>query len=432
MKDFLKIYIPILIVAGLLLFWAVKLMRPAPPDTLTLATGIPGGAYHALGEQYRKALEARGLTIELVETSGSVDNLNLLMDETSGVELAFIQGGVGSGETSPDLMAIASIFPEPLILFVPSESNALVLGDLVGSTIAVGPPGSGTRLLAEQVFGLNRLLGEVIFSDLSGTGAIEALRSGGVDAVFSVSSRSFDELSEILETGDLRIFPYDRAEAYRKRLPFLKSISLPRGVLDLRSDIPTEDIPLIAPVAQLVARNDLHPALVELILDEAMQIHRPESPFALAGEFPSRDFLDYPLSEDALRYFRDGPTVLRRIFPFWLASLIGRLLVVLIPLIGLLIPLFRFAPVLLTWRIRRRIFKWYRNVRDIEIRARMNVGNEKQTNLCIKDLDEIEDKVTTVSVPLSYSDELYRLRVHIGFVRDLILNKFHSESEKSG
>jgi TRAP transporter TAXI family solute receptor len=420
MWDILKVYVPItlLVIAGFVVAW--QFVDPAPPKTITIATGSPEGAYSASAREYQKVLAEAGLTVKIRHTAGSVENLQLLNDPKSGVDIAFVQGGVGDPFSAPDLMSLASVFLEPLWVFVRAEAAPERLNGLKGKRLAIGPSGSGTRVLARTLLVANGIDAEnSTFLPISGNDAARALETGEADAAFFVNARVSETMNRLLRNPQIRVLNFARAEAYKSTFSYLTRINVPEGALALDANIPAKTMSMIAPTATLVARDDLHPAIVDLVLGATTKVHQPGNLFSPVGMFPSPNYVDFPLSDDARRYFKSGPTFLRRVLPFWAAVLVERLLIMLVPLITIMIPLMKIAPPAYRWGVRRKIYRWYKELRDLEAELYADDTPEKRAELARR-LDDIQRQVGHVHVPLSYAESLYHLRLHIGFVRQLV------------
>ncbi len=420
MWDALKIYGPfaLLVAAGFAV--AAHFIQPAPPSSIRMATGSPGGVYASMGEKYRQALAAEGIEVELVETNGSMSNLVLLTSEKDGVDVAFMQGGIGSQVDAPDLVSLGSLYPEAVWVLGHSKKRSSHPKEISGLRIAVGAEGSGSSVLAEDILASLSLDEDSVQRvRIGGEEAAAALLRGDVDEVIYVSGGKSTTIRQLMTTPGIELKPFPRAEAYARLYKFLSVVTLPEGIVDLRENIPSETISMLATTANLVARDDLHPAIQSVLLRAARDIHDPGGLFSSPGEFPSARFTDFPLSDEAQRYYEKGPSFLERYLPFWAANLVQRLIVLLIPLVTLLLPFFKFAPPLYQWRVRKRIYRWYDNIRGIELTARA-ATSEAERARSIAELDVLQGEVGDVKVPLSYADQLFALRLHIQFVRKLI------------
>ena len=396
---------------------AYQFVAPATPKTLRLATGAADGAYQAFGEAYADRLAEDGITLELRPSGGAVDNLKLLADPDSGVDAAFVQGGIVD-QPVEGLEALGSVYYEPLWVFTRASARLARFADLAGKRIAVGAEGSGTRALALRVLaetGITPAKATLLPEDAAA--AHQALREGRVDAVMTIGSPLSPLVRAMLVDGGLTLMSFDRADAYVLRNRFLTALRLPQGAVDIERDIPAHDVTLLAPAAMLVARDDLSPALASLLLRTAGSVHGDGGLFERPGEFPSPRLVDLPLADEAARFYKSGSPLLQRVLPFWAADLVDRLKVMLVPLVTLLLPLTKILPPAYRWRIRSRIYRWYRDLLDIELAARQAEDAPSRDRLMAR-LDSIEREVKQISVPLSHADALYSLRMHLGVVRD--------------
>ena len=411
MRDAFKLYIPLVLVVIAGFAIAAHFIRPAPPSSIRMATGAPGGAYAAFGAQYKAALAADGIDVELIETSGSLDNLRLLGNDADKIDVAFLQGGIGNRKDHPDLVSLASLYPEPLWLFVRANKRPSPSRGLAGFRIAVGAKGSGTGVLVEELLSLSYTDDALERVYLGGAAAAKALLAGKVDAATYVGGKT-SVIQDLMTSPGIDLVPFPRTETFPRLYHFLSVETLPEGIIDLKKNLPPRLVTLLATNANLVAHEDLHPAIASLLLRAAHKIHGGGGLFAAPGEFPSMRFVDFPISDDAARYFEKGPSFLQRYLPFWAANLVQRLIVLLIPIVTLLLPLVRFAPPFLRWRVRRRIYKWYENVRAAEAAGRADLSDAERAGV-LETLDGLQAEVgahrstarvygSAVSVALAY------------------------------
>ena len=406
----LQLFGPSLLATAVAFFLAYRYIEPAPPGRVVMATGGSAGAYQRFGEQYRLALAEAGITLELRASSGSVENLRLL---TSGqVDIAFVQSGVANPARYPDLWGLASLYLEPL--WIVTHEPRRGLKSLAGARVAIGAEGSGTRALSRIL--LEALGVEVRFRDLTGHAALDALRAGTLDAAFFVMGVEAPLVQRLLGTRDLALLELTRAEALVRRFRFLSQVRLPRGVLDLAADLPDNDLVLVAPAATLLVGADFHPALVDLWLRIGTRLHGGGGLVEAPDVFPSPRFLDLPLHPDAERYFRQGPSLLNSYLPFWLATQIDRLKILALPLLTLLLPLAKILPPTYRWRIRSRVYRWYRELLTVD-RATAEDHSPESLTRARAELARIEREVRMIQVPLPYTDALYHLRHHIELIR---------------
>lgn len=406
----------VLVIAAFVL--AYQFIKPAPPKRVTMATGVVDGAYHAYAQRYAAYLAREGITLELAPSAGSLENLDLL--RRGDVSLALVQGGVDEGPNDAGLVSLGSLYYEPLWLFHRADIDVKQLRDLGNRRLAVGPEGSGTRALVGRLLRDNGLVEEDSWSRAGGQAAVAALLDGSVDAAFFVISADSKPVDTLLRDPRVALADFSRAEAYTRRYRFLSSLTLPEGVVDLAENIPQRTVRLLASTANLVADPDLHPAIVDLLLLAASEVHHGGGWFEGHGEFPQPGLLAFPLSKEADRFYQHGPPFLQRFLPFWAASLVDRLKVMLLPLVVLLLPLFKVMPPLYTWRMRARIYRWYDQLERAE--QRLAVGDWEGASV-VEELDRIEAEVQRVDVPLSFTDQLYELRQHIELVRRAALGQ---------
>jgi TRAP-type uncharacterized transport system substrate-binding protein len=429
-RDLLVTAGPFLAIALFLLTLAYFALDPNPPRKVVLATGAERGAYAEFGKRYAAWLKQHGIAVELRTTQGAAENLALLRDPGSGVDLAFVQGGADEAKPSGDdrdddrlspLVSLGSLFYEPVWLFYREDSaqrllKAPALGalsQLPGWKLNIGAPGSGAPNLMKKLLDVNKIEASTItLLQQPQTPAVMGLLGGEADALVFVSAPESLMVQMLLATPGIKLFDFAQAEAYSRRLPFMSPVALPRGVVDLAQDVPPADVRLVAPTAALVARRGTHPALIQLFVQGAQQIHGEAGWFQRKGEFPSAKNTEFPLAKEADRYYRNGPPLLQHYLPFWLANLVDRMWVALVSIIAILIPLSRIVPPLYEFRIRSRIFRWYGQLRAIEEAQGRLPAHELE-----QELNAIEARVEHVSVPLSYADQLYALRSHINLVR---------------
>jgi TRAP transporter TAXI family solute receptor len=416
--EYVWIYGPAVVLACIALFITYQFVDPAPPQRITIATGGPNGAYYAFGQRYREILARDGITLEVLETKGSLENIELLESPDAGVDVAFVQGGTESHAGGTTLQSLASVYYEPLWVFMDERVSLSHPSDLKGKRMSIGPQGSGTRALVLELSrdaGIDD--GDLLISDLQGDAAVDALRSGSLDMMLLVASPSSKLVQRLLRIDGVKLLNFTRMDAYTRRHRYLSKLTLPEGAIDLSGNLPPNSVTLLAPTANLVAREDLHPALVDLLLEAANEVHGDGGLFEQPGAFPSPRFLVFPISDEARRYFESGPPFLRRTLPFWAATLIDRLALMLLPLIAIIFPLMRIMPPIYKWRVRRRVYKWYKQLRKLESDIQVGVHDD-DTAAYGSELARIDSEVRKVKIPWAYAEELYQLRLHIRYVRE--------------
>ena len=394
---------------------AYHFVQPAPPRHIVMATGTPDGVYYYYGRIYSDLMAREGVDVTLAETAGSIDNIALL--ESGKADVGFVQGGTRSDSGHTQLRSLASLYFEPIWVFVRRDLKVTRLTDLRGRRVAVDQEGSGTRVLALQLLGDIGLDGSNVQISPQGRGeAAKALREGKLDAAFFVDPADAAFLRELFADPHMRLLPIAEAAAYRLQHRFLSLLTLPQGAIDLAARVPEADTVLLAPATNLVVREDFHPALAELLLIEARRIHRYPGTFEEANQFPSREHLDYPIDDAAERYFDSGPSLLRRYLPFWAANLVDRLKIMLVPLLALAYPLFKVIPPTYDWRMRSRINRWYKELQAIERKVETTAARDELRRL-LAELVALEHNVRRLTMPVAYGNPLYSLRQHISALR---------------
>lgn len=428
LRDLLAASLPTILLVLAACVVAYVVVDPAPPRHVILATGQENSAYEEFGRKYASLLAREGIKTELQPSLGSEDNLQRLLDGKA--DIAFVQSGSTSEARAEraNLMSLGSLFTEPVWLFLREgdkrhKLDVRSLTQLKGLRINLGPEGTGVPRLFKQVLAVNGVEpGQLTISSLENTPATVELLAGRIDGLVFSSAPEAPLIQMLLQTPGIRLFDFRQAEAYTRRLPFLTHVVLPQGIVDLGKGIPAQDFHLIAPTATLVAREDLHPALVDLFVKSATEIHGGAGWFSQQGQFPNPKYTEIPVSREAAKYYRDGPPFLQRYLSFWLANLFDRLWVVVVALAALVIPLSKIVPPLYVWRIRSRVYRWYGQLRAVE-QALENADpancDEVRTDL-LRRLDDIEARVNHISIPLAYADALYGLRSHINFVRQRV------------
>lgn len=419
MKDALKVYGPLAAAILILLFITMRFVAPPPPMELRFAAGGADGQYYALAQQYAEDLAQHGITVEVLETAGTMENYSLLKD--GDADVALLQGGLADDAAKESAESLGGMFAEPFWIFMRSDQSSGVsndFGDLDTVRIAGGRVGSGTRAMTE------RLQAEwggtwLEIEPLSGQQAVDALLSGEIEVAVFTAGVDASYVQRLLQTPDVRLIGMRRANGLSMRDAALAPMVLFEGVVDMDRNIPEADTQLISAIAQLGVDKDLHPAIQAVLLEAAETIHSDGSILSRANAFPDQTRTDLPLSAEARRFYRDGPSFLRRYFSFGWANFLERAWVFLIPMVALLIPLVQLAPPVYRWRIRRKIYVWYNDLHEFERRG-FDAKDETTRQQVLADIQALQQEVGLVEVPVSYNDELYHLRSHINFVEALI------------
>ena len=420
----------IFLIVGIGFYVAYQFVEPAPPTRIVITTGSDSGAYYQFAQRYATILARNGVTLEVKTSAGSLENLERLKNDEA--QIGFVQGGVVELPEDQDvaddsgLLSLGSVFYEPVWVFYRGERRLDRLTDLRGKRIAIGQEGSGVRMLAQQLLRANEIKAGDHLVPLSGLKAAEELQQGRIDAAFIIAAENAPVVQVLLRSPGIKVMSFAQADAYHRRFPFLSKLTLPQGVADLVHDYPPFDITLLAPTANLIVRDDLHPALQSLLLQAASEVHGRAGFFQRAGEFPAYKDRLVPLSPEAARFFKSGPPFLQRYLPFWLAVLADRLIVLLIPIFALMIPLLKVAPAIYTWRVRSKVYRCYGELKFLEEDLRNRFDPAKLGDYRNR-IDALDEEASQLSVPLGFTDLVYTLREHVNLVRH-ILDKHEAQA----
>jgi NMT1-like family len=406
-------------------FW---FFHSAPPRTLIITSGPEGSVFRMNAEKYRDILARSGVTVKILPSQGALENLKRLADPSFKVDIGFVQGGVAGGLSIDKLDSLGSVSYEPLLVFYKSTRPLELLSQLRGKRIAIGREGSGTRSLALVLLAANGIEpgGPTALADLDAEVAAKALMEGRVDAVFLMGDAASPQtMRTLLHNPGIRLFDFTQADGYTRRIGYLNKLELPKGSIDFGKDLPSHDLSLIGPTVELIARSNLHPALSDLLLEAAREVHGKPGLFKRRGEFPAPLEHEFPISPDAARFYKSGKSFLYRYLPYRLANLVNRFLMVAVPMVVVLLPGLRSIPALYRLRIRLRIYRWYRALMLLErdLMAQPAVGEREKI---FERLDRIEEQVNRMKVPASFADQFYVLRGHIDFVRGRLAIKKNS------
>ncbi len=416
----LGLILAVSICAGVLAF---VFLNSAPPTKLTMASGPDGSAFRAVANQYAKILARDGVTLKIVPSQGSRDNLVQLANPKSQVDVGFVVGGETAGNDAPRLVSLGSVSYQPMMIFYRGRIRTL-LSEFKGRQLDVGLEGSGASALAQKLLDVNGIKpgdGTQVGHAPSEV-SVKALLDGRIDALFAMSdSTPTAMMRQLLRDPEIHLFNFVQAEGYAHRITYLNRLVLPRGAIDFGEDIPPDDVALVAPTVELIARESLHPALSDLLLEAAREVHGRAGLYKKAGEFPAALEHDFPISADASRYYASGRGFFYRTFPFWIASLIERILAIIVPMTIILVPGVKIAPAVFRWRVESRIYRWYAVLQRIERDAQEEPLDAARGDKLLRQLAHVEATVTRLVVPPAYGDVLYDLRGHIAVVRKSLL-----------
>jgi hypothetical protein len=264
-----------------------------------------------------------------------------------------------------------------------------------------GNPMGGTELITE-----------------GGLGAAAKLQGHQIDAMLIVAGPQAASVRQLLANPAMKLASLVQAEGLARRLPYFQTISVKRGSVDPAANVPANDVALLSTTASLVVHDDVHPALAYLLLEAAHHIHAPATLLSRPGEFPKPDSVEFALSDEAQRYYKNGRPFLQTYLPFWAANFVQRLGLMAVPLLALLLPLFRVVLPAINWWQKNRINRRYGELKFLEAEIAARTLNAEETALAHQQLDRIEVDVTGSKFPLDFADRVYTLRQHVGFVRD--------------
>lgn len=395
----------------------VAFLHPAVPRVIAMATGAEGGAYAQFGAEYQKFFAQEGLHLTVLHTAGSVDNVAMLSDRDHGANIGFVQSGTTNPQRSPDLVSLGTVAIEPLWIFGrATQTPRDGLAALRGMRVAIGPPKSGMQRLARELLAQNGINGgNTELLPLNAAKASAQLFAGNIDAAMIVASVDAPAVQQLLGSPEVELVSLKRADAFVARYPYLSKVVLPQGFSDFEDDRPRTDVEMVAVKTNLVVRRDLPSPVQYLLLEAATKIHSHPEVFQKAGEFPAAQTTDLPLSEDAEQFYRSGPPLLQRNLPLWLAILVKQLAITLLPILAIAYPLLRMLPAAYGWRMRRRIFTLYGELKLLEL-ALEERGRERGAAE-LSDLSRLEYRAAHLRVPTSYAHLLYTLQQDIDHVR---------------
>ena len=436
LRDLFAVVLPAVLIAGLAFWGAAQFIKPAPPHTLIISTGGDGGGYQRFAARYHEIFARYDIDLVAVPSAGSIENVARLRDSNFAVDAAFVQGGTARVREGDDLQVLGAFYYEPMWIFYRNglqpkhakEGDApldelTTLMQLKGRRIAIGGEGSGTQSLALELLAANGIHRKN--TNLINDGGLDLamrLSNGALDAVLVVGPTESALVWTLLYTPNVKLMSVAHAEAYSRRMPSLTHLVLPRGAIDLVQDIPPQDVQLLAPSSTVMVRGDTHPALVGLLMQAAAEVHGEPGAFQRPGEFPHAAHSEFPLAPEATRYFTSGKPFLQRYMPFWAATLLDRLVVMLVPLIAILLPLFSYAPRLYAWRVRSRIYRQYGELKFIESEL-LDAPDQHTQDEWLQRLDTIEKAANSLPMPVGFTDMQYTLREHIALVRTAVLRR---------
>lgn len=393
--------------------------NPPPPGRVVLAAGAPGSAINGFAEEYKKFFARRGITVEIRQTRGVLENARLVADEKSDVEAAFIQAGLIAPEAATHIRSLGSLAYAPVWLFFRGSDNSGKLQkfmDLGERRIAIGPPESGSYAAAMRLLELNRQPVSKNLVVMPSAEAVAALNRNELDAVLLVDAAESKNIRALVANPQLQLANFSRASAYARAVNHWQALVAPMGGLDLARNFPPQDTRLIATTTDLVVKEDVHPAIQMLFLQAAEEVNGKPSFFEKRDEFPSFKNDDIAESEEARMFYKSGAPILMRYLPFWLAEFFSRMSFYLLPLILLSVPTIKL---IFDYRVKQgqiKINAVYRKLADLERRL-ADAGEAADPEARLRKLDDIEQTAMKLRLPLQLSREYFMLRSHIDYVR---------------
>jgi TRAP-type uncharacterized transport system substrate-binding protein len=425
---FKKIFIAMLGCLALLLIF-LRFIFPAPPQHLRIAAGSQGSYFHDVASTYKAALAKEGISLEIVQTLGALDNLQLI--NAGKVDLALAHDGLVQAKAEPELRSLGSISYEPIWVF--RRKGTPVLNDLTqlkGMRVNIGPEGSGVRFLSLQLLSLSGVTPQnTQFFDVSTMESIELLNSGRLDVGFFMDPPENQNIKSLFTSQEILEVNLKDADAFHRNLRYLHVTPLAPSTIDMASAQPASEFRTVSVTNTVVVNRQLHPAIQYLMLSIMDKSHHAPSLISAEGEFPSDKDVGLPLSDEAEIFYEKGMPFLSKYLPFELASIVERLAKSLLPFFLVFFPMLKFIPSIMKWRTSRKFSKLYGSLVDVETLMRTQTDQISVAEYEAM-LNRIEEKIALENLSLS-SSEVYVLREHIELVRGQIQRFTHPKPVKS-
>jgi TRAP transporter TAXI family solute receptor len=431
-RELLRTGLLAALLTSLCIWVSFRFIDPIPPRRIVLASGPESSLFHQQALLYRQALAAEGVELEVRVSEGAGDNMALLLDRKSGVDLAFVQGGMAREAETDHIVMVASLYYEPLWIFVRRGESVDTLAALAGRRISTGMPGSGTNVLAVPLLAASGVTDTNTSILRQPTAkALHALKAREVDVSLMVGGARASAIAAALKDPEVELVSLAHADAYPQRYPYLTRRTLHAAAVQFVPPTPPRDTALVSTEAMLAARDDIHPAIVNLLLEIIRDAHDDQGYFEAPNEFPNVEQVDLRVSPDAIRHRRFGPSLLYRYLPFWVATFVERFIIVVVPLLVVMLPVMRFLPSIISWRVRSRIYRWYGELTLLERDVRMRKG-ELPIERWLADLERIQRSAERVITPASFASEAYTLREHIELVRRAVISAAAGAPKSAG
>lgn len=416
-KDITFTSIPVILLIILASWATLHLLSPAPPNKIVILGGPKGSSFDLNAHRYAEIIKSHGLKVEVIETDGSEDNLDILQNSKSKADVGFVQNSSSLGENTSNLVSLGTVWVQPLLVFYRGEDINFIT-QLKEKRVAIGPDDSATNEFVDEILRENGMgKKDITALLLEPEDSIKALIQKKVDAIFLTGELvSVERVYQIMEIPGIKVMNFEQAEGYTREFKFLSQLDIPEGAFNLGRNIPHKNIKLIGTSVELIAKDTLHPALSDLIVAAAREVSGKPNMFRDRKEFPKLTEHTIPISEEAQRYYTSGSPFLYKKLPFWLASFLDRIFIIILPLALVLVPASRVIGPIYKWRIRSKIYKWYGALMKIELELGGEL-DESSRSILIKEILEIQSKVNTLVLPLAYANELYALREHVEYVK---------------
>jgi len=400
-------------------WFALWYFIPAPPNSITIAAGIKGGAFEHIANRYKARLARHHVTLNFRFASAG-DSARLIADPKSGVAGAFLFGGLLNSETAPNIESLGRIDAAPFWIFYRGPETIERLSQIKGKrayiTVATGD-------LVDRILAANDVKPADIrvSSERGAPAAAQLLKDGEVDvAILPPIDLNAPSIQAMLRDPNIRLMNVTQAEAITRLFPSLNRLVLPQGVIDLAKNIPPNDVNLIGSTTAFVVRSDLHPELKYLFAEILKEEHSGGGVFHRPGEFPSLNDPELPMAQEAVDYYRSGPSTMQRYLPFWMINYAKRIAAILVAAVAVVIPLFTFMPRLYAWALNLRLARLYSRLRLVNARLKGEVTAEQVAALQ-NDLEHI-DRAANI-LPMRHSDLFFALHMHIDMTRSRLTSR---------
>ena len=423
-NNLFKFSITIVLVIFFSFYITSKFIQDPLKKDLTIAAGQKDGEYYKTALKYKKLLEKEKVKLNIIETNGSLENLELLKNKK--VDLAFIQNGIQKLEEVKDISSLGNIYYEPLWVFYKNKNYQVsYLVEFTSKKISIGLKDSGSNDLALRLLndnGINNKNSSLL--NLSNEDAFKDLKEDKIDVMFFVASSNSKLVHTLLDDPSIHVLNIKRSQAYSRKYEFIEDLTLYEGTIDLYKNIPYDNIKLLSTSASIVVNNNVADELIRLFLKQIKVSHQKKSLLSKDSSFPNIKNINIDINKEALRYYESGDSFLEKIFPFWIASNIDRLKIFLIPLLTLFFPLLKGFFPLYTWTMRSKIYKWYKKLKQYD--KSIDSTETKELENTLKLIKELKNEIQKeTKVPSAFMGEYYNLILHIDLISKNIQEKIN-------